>query len=68
MSRPTNKFARYRLRRRARALKRLRHWIPDPRAPGFRAEAWRQAILLRNALEEVEALALIEAEADIPEA
>ncbi len=73
MPRPANKdgadkFERYRAGQRARGLKLLRLWVPDPRAPGFRAEARRQAALLRGAPEEAEALALIEAQADIPEA
>ena len=73
MPRPANrdgadKFERYRARQHTRGLKLLRVWVPDPRAPGFRAEARRQAALLRNAPEETEALALIEAEADISEA
>ena len=63
-----DKFERYRARQHTRGLKLLRVWVPDPRAPGFRAEARRQASLLRGAPEEAEALALIEAEADVPEA
>ena len=63
-----DKFERYRARQHSRGLKLLRVWVPDPRAPGFRAEARRQASLLRGAPEEAEALALIEAEADVPEA
>lgn len=68
MSRAANKLTRYRLRQRLRSFKLLRVWVPDPRAPGFRTEARRQAVLLRGAQEEAEALGLIEAEADIPEA
>jgi hypothetical protein len=45
-------------------MKLLRVWVPDPRAPGFHEEAQRQALLLRNAPEEREALDFIEAAAD----
>jgi hypothetical protein len=38
--------------------------VPDPHAPGFREEALRQALLLRRASEEREALDFIEAAAD----
>ena len=40
-------------------------WVPDPHAPGFREEANRQALLLRGAPEEAEALNFIEAVADL---
>jgi hypothetical protein len=42
-------------------MKLLRIWVPDPRAPGFAEEARRQAMLLRGAPEEKEALEFIEA-------
>jgi hypothetical protein len=45
-------------------MKLLRVWVPDPRAPGFQEEAHRQALLLRGAPEESEALDFIEAAAD----
>jgi len=45
-------------------MKLLRVWVPDPQAPGFREEAHRQALLLRNAPEERDALEFIEAAAD----
>jgi len=70
MPRPTraedglDKFQRYRATRRARGMKLLRVWVPDPRAPGFREQAHRQAMLLRDAPEEREALDFIEAAAD----
>ena len=60
-----DKFQRYRATRRARGMKLLRIWVPDPRAPGFRQEAERQASLLRGAPEEREALDFIEAAADL---
>lgn len=58
-----DKFQRYRSTRRAAGMKLLRVWVPDPRAPGFREEAERQAALLRGAAEERDALAFIEAAA-----
>jgi Protein of unknown function (DUF3018) len=59
-----DKFQRYRANRRARGMKLLHIWVPDPHAPGFAAEAERQAKLLRGAPEEREALDFIEAAAD----
>lgn len=59
-----NKFQRYRSGKRAKGMKLLRMWVPDPIAPGFAEEARRQAVLLRGAPEEIEALAFIEAVAD----
>jgi hypothetical protein len=49
-------------------MKLLRVWVPDPRAPGFREEAHRQAQLLRGAPEESEALDFIAAAADLDDA
>ena len=62
-----DKFQRYRVGRRAKGLRQLRLWVADPRQPGFRAEAQRQAALLRGAPEEAEALTFIEAAADFDE-
>ena len=45
-------------------LKLLRLWVPDPRSPAFAQESHRQAMLLRGAPEEAEALAFIEQVAD----
>jgi len=59
----TDKFGRYRASQRARGMKLLRVWVPDPRAPGFREEARRQAALLRGSPDEAEALDFIEAAA-----
>lgn len=59
-----DKFQRYRRSRKAEGLKLLRVWVPDPSTPGFRAEAARQAKLLRGAPEEREALAFIDAVVD----
>jgi hypothetical protein len=59
-----DKFQRYRATRRARGMKLLRIWVPDPHASGFREEAERQANLLRGAPEERDALDFIETAAD----
>ena len=59
-----DKFQRYRASRRARGMKLLRVWVPDPHAPGFKEEARRQASVLRGGAEELEALDFIEAAAD----
>jgi hypothetical protein len=56
-----DKFQRYRASRRVRGMKLLRLWVPDPRAPGFREETHRQALILRGAPEEADALDFIEA-------
>jgi hypothetical protein len=58
------KFQRHRANRKAKGLKLLRVWTFDPRAPGFAEDAHRQALLLRGAPEEVEALAFIAAAGD----
>lgn len=47
-----------------KGMKLLRIWVPDTNAPGFAAEARRQAALLRDAPEQREALDFIEAAAD----
>jgi hypothetical protein len=59
-----DKFRRLRASRRARGMKLVRIWVPDPKAPGFAEEARRQAALLRGAAEEQEALDFIEAATD----
>jgi hypothetical protein len=62
---PETKFQRFRANQRAKGLKLLRVWVPDPRAPGFAKEAARQAALLRGAPEEADALDFIEAAGDL---
>lgn len=59
------KFQRYRNTKRSRGLKLLRIWVPDPHAAGFKEEARRQAALLRGSPDEADALAFIEAAADL---
>ena len=56
-----DKFRRLRAERKARGMKLVRIWVPDPKAPGFAEEARRQAALLRGAPEELEALDFFEA-------
>ena len=41
-------------------MKLLRVWVPDPHAPGVQDEARRQALILRGASEEADALDFIE--------
>lgn len=60
------KFQRYRRTQHRKGMKLLRVWVPDPTASDFRAEAARQASLLRGAPEEAEALDLIGAAMDWP--
>jgi hypothetical protein len=62
-----SKFQRYRQSKRAKGMRLLRVWVPDPRRPEFAREAERQARLLRGMAEEEEALNFIEAAFDWPE-
>jgi hypothetical protein len=59
-----DKFQRHRANRKARGMKLLRIWVPDPKAAGFADEAKRQAALLRGAPEELDALEFIQAAMD----
>jgi hypothetical protein len=59
-----NRFSRYRTNKHRQGMRLLRIWVPDPRSPGFKAEARRQAAVLRGAPEEAEALGFIEQVAD----
>lgn len=52
---PLSKFQRYRASKRAKGMRLLRIWAPDVRAPGFVEEAERQAKLLENRPEQIEA-------------
>jgi hypothetical protein len=45
---------------RRRGMRQVRIWLPDTSTPEFQAEAHRQAVLLRGAPEEAEALDFIE--------
>jgi hypothetical protein len=62
-----DKFRRYRANQKRRGMKLVRLWVPDPKAPGFRRQARRQASLLRGASEEQEALEFIERAANVDE-
>lgn len=62
-----SKFQRYRESKRAKGMRLLRVWVPDPRRPEFVREAAHQADLLRGRAEEREALAFIDAAFDWPE-
>ena len=57
----SDKYSRYRDRQRAKGLKEVRMWLPDPAAPGFKEEVARQAALLRNAPEEIEIMNFVDA-------
>jgi hypothetical protein len=56
-----SKFQRFRRSQENRGMKLLRIWVPDTGAPGFAAEAKRQAELLRGRPEEEEAIRFAEA-------
>lgn len=58
---PADKFKRYRERQRAKGLKEVRFWVPDPQAPGFKEEVARQGALLWGAPEEAEVMTFIDA-------
>jgi len=60
-----DRFQRSCTAQRSRGLKLLRVTVPNPRAPGFQEEAHRQALLVRGAPEETEALDFVEAAADL---
>ena len=53
--RTLSKFQRYRASKRSRGMRLLRIWVPDVRAPDFVDEAARQAKLLENKPEQIEA-------------
>lgn len=62
-----SRFQRYRRVRRDSGMKLLRVWLPDPSSDEFQSQARRQALLLRDAPEEAEALRFIEAAVHWPE-
>jgi hypothetical protein len=51
-----SRSGRYRANKRRQGMRQLRIRVPDPHAPGFEAEAGRQALLLRQAPDETQAL------------
>jgi hypothetical protein len=62
-----DKHKRYRMNQKAKGRRLLRIWVPDTRTPEFQAEARRQALLLRDAPDEAEVMAFIEAVSDYGE-
>ena len=62
-----DKHKRYRMNQKAKGKRLLRIWVPDTRTPEFQAEARRQALLLRDAPDEEEVMAFIEAVTDYGE-
>lgn len=54
------KVATYRDRLRALGLRPIQIWVPDVRAPGFAAEARRQALLIANSAGEAEDQTFVE--------
>ena len=63
-----SKFQRYRASKRAKGMRLLRIWVPDVRAPGFAEEAERQARLIENRPEQIEATDFIVSSFDWPDA
>jgi hypothetical protein len=61
MNAPTDKFRRYRAKKKAQGLREVRLWVPDIHAPGFREEMERQAELLRGTPGELDAMVFAEA-------
>ena len=62
-----DKHKRYRMNQKAKGRRLLRIWVPDTSTPEFQAEARRQALLLRDAPDEEEVMAFIEAVTDYGE-
>ncbi len=56
-----SKFARYRARKKANGLREVRLWLPDVNAPGFWERSVLAAAILRDAPEEEETMAFLEA-------
>jgi hypothetical protein len=65
LSNRPSKYQRFRAKRARQGMKLLRGWVPNPTAAGVREEAARQAAILHGAVEEQEALALIDATLDL---
>lgn len=57
----TDKFRAYRARKKAAGLREVRMWVPDVSAPGFWERSVLEATVLRDAPEEEEIMAFIEA-------
>ena len=63
-----DKVRAYRERMRSRGLRPVQIWVPDVRAPGFAAEADRQAVAVAKSRQERADQAFIDAVSDLTEA
>lgn len=61
-----SKFQRYRKTQHHRGMRLLRVWVPDTQRPSFAQEAERQARLLHNRPEEIDAIGFIESAFEWP--
>ena len=59
-----SRLGRYRDNKRRRGMRLLRIWVPDPHAPGFAAEALRQAKIINDAADATEVMDFIAQTAD----
>lgn len=67
-TRPTREKVReHRARLRAMGLRPVQIWVPDVRAPGFRAEARRQSLAVAGGGQAQEDQAFIDAVSDWPD-
>ena len=57
----SNKFARYRAKKREQGLRQIRLWVPDVHAPGFQERLDEQLRAARDSEEEREVMAWVEA-------
>ncbi len=58
------KVSEHRARLRAQGLRPIQIWVPDVRAPSFKAEAHRQSLAVAASVEAVEDQAFIDAVTD----
>jgi len=64
---PRDKVRAYRDRLRRQGLRPLQIWVPDVRAPGFKAEAHRQSLAVAESLDAVADQAFIDAVSELSE-
>lgn len=57
----TDKFRRYRDKKKALGLREVRMWVPDVNAPGFWERSVLEAAVLRDAPDEEETMLFMEA-------
>lgn len=57
----TDKFRRYRERKKAQGLREWRMWVPDVNAPGFQEELNREIAAINASPDEADVMAWIEA-------